>query len=46
MLMAVLLFTVAEANSARRPVFYAAIAIGGFVLLVGAVGGMTTDFMA
>jgi hypothetical protein len=44
MLMAVLLFTVAEANSARRPVFYSAITVGAVVLLVGAIGGLTFDF--
>ncbi len=46
MLIAVLLFTVGEANSARRPVFYAATALGVVVLLAGGVGGLTTDFFA
>ena len=46
MLSAVLLFTIAEANSVRRPVFYSAITIGALVLIVGAVGGLTTDFFA
>jgi hypothetical protein len=46
MLVAVLLFTIGEANSARRSVFYTAMALGVVVLLVGAIGGMTTDFFA
>jgi hypothetical protein len=46
MLVAVMLFTVAEANSARRPVFYAAMGLGIFVLVFGATGGLTTDFFA
>lgn len=46
MLVAVLLFTVGEANSARRPVFYTAMALGVVVLLAGGVGGLTTDFFA
>jgi hypothetical protein len=44
MLMAVLLFTIGEANSARRRVFYTAMAVGVVVLLVGGIGGLTTDF--
>ena len=46
MLVAVLLFTVGEANSARRPIFYTATALGLVVLLAGGVGGLTTDFFA
>jgi hypothetical protein len=46
MLVAVLLFTIGEANSARRRVFYTAIALGVAVLLFGAIGGMTKDFFA
>ena len=46
MLVSVLLFTIAEANSARRPVFYPALAVGVVVLLFGAVGGLTVDFFA
>ncbi len=46
MLVAVLLFTVGEANSARRPVFYTATALGAVVLVAGAVGGLTIDFFA
>jgi hypothetical protein len=45
-LVAVLLFTIGEANSARRPVFYTAMALGAVVLLVAGVGGLTTDFFA
>lgn len=45
-LLAVLMFSIAEANSARRPVFYAAMAVGAVVLLSGAVGGLTGDFFA
>ncbi len=46
MLVAVLLFTIGEANSARRPVFYTAMALGVAVLLFGGIGGLTTDFFA
>jgi hypothetical protein len=45
-LVAVLLFTIGEANSARRPVFYTAMALGVVCLLAGGVGGLTTDFFA
>jgi hypothetical protein len=45
-LVAVLLFTIGEANSARRSIFYTAMALGLIVLLVGGVGGLTTDFFA
>ena len=44
MLLAVLLFTVAEANSARRSLSYAAMGFGVLVLVIGAVGGLTVDF--
>ena len=44
MLLAVLLFTVAEANSARRSLFYGAMSFGLVVLVFGAVGGLTIDF--
>ena len=44
MLLAVLLFTVAEANSARRSLSYGAMGIGALVLVIGAVGGLTVDF--
>jgi len=46
MLLAVLLFTIAEANSVRRPVFYGAVSLGLVVMLVGMAGGMTVDFFA
>ncbi len=46
MLVAVLMFTVAEANSSRRALFYAAVSVGVVVLLFGAVGGLTVDFFA
>ncbi len=45
-LLAVLLFTVAEANSTRRAVFYGAMTIGLFVLLGGAALGFSVDFFA
>jgi hypothetical protein len=44
MLAAVLMFTIAEANSSRRRVFYAAGSLGIIVMVVGIVGGLTTDF--
>lgn len=46
MLVAVLLFTIGEANSERRRAFYAAIGLGIVVLLFGAIGGLATDFFA
>ena len=46
MLVAVLLFTLGEANSARRGIFYTAMALGVVVLLVGGIGGLTSDFFA
>jgi hypothetical protein len=46
MFAAVLLFTVAEANSLRRPVFYTAMSLGIVVLLTGISGGMTFAFFA
>ena len=46
MLLAVLLFTIGEANSARRPVFYTAMALGLVFLFAGGVGGLTADFFA
>lgn len=46
MLVAVLLLTIGEANSARRPIFYTATALGVVVLLFGGIGGLTTDFFA
>ncbi len=46
MLLAVLLFTIGEANSARRRVFYTAMALGVVVLFGGGVGGLTVDFFA
>ncbi len=45
-LFAVLMFSVAEANSKRRPVFYAAMGVGVTVLLFGAFFGLTVDFFA
>ena len=46
MLAAVLLLTIAEANSVRRGVFYPALSLGVVVLLIGSIGGMTVDFFA
>jgi hypothetical protein len=45
-LFAVLMFSLAEANSTRRPVFYLAIGAGVAVLLVGVFFGLTVDFFA
>jgi hypothetical protein len=45
-LVGVLLFTLGEANSARRRVFYTAMALGVVFLLVGGIGGLTTEFFA
>jgi hypothetical protein len=42
----VLLFTVAQATSERRPAFYAFISLGVVVLLVAAVSGFTIHFPA
>jgi hypothetical protein len=44
MLVAVLLFTIGEANSSQRRVFRVAMALGVIVLLFGGIGGLTTDF--
>ena len=46
LLTAVLFFTVGQVNSDRRPVFYVFMAAGLVALLVGGVGGFTTDFTA
>ena len=46
MLAAVLLFTIGEANSSRRPVLYSAMGLGSVVLVVGAVGGLTGGFFS
>jgi len=46
LLVAVLLFTVAQANSHRRPAFYSFLVLGVVVLLVGAVSGFTIHFPA
>ncbi len=45
-LLAVLMFAIAEANSARRRVFYGAMALGVVILMAGAAGGITVDFFA
>lgn len=45
-LFAVLMFSLAEANTTRRPVFYVAISVGVVVLSVGAFFGLTVDFFA
>jgi hypothetical protein len=46
MLVAVLLFTIGEANSSQRRIFRTALTLGMVVLLFGAIGGLTTDFFA
>lgn len=46
LLLAVLLFTAGQVFSERRPVFYTLMAAGVVVLLVGAIGGFSTDFFA
>ena len=46
LLLAVLLFTAGQVFSERRAVFYALMAVGVLVLLVGAIGGFSTDFFA
>ncbi len=46
MLTAVLLFTIGEANSARRSVLYSAMGLGIVVLVVGAAGGLTGGFFS
>ncbi|MGI9557784.1 MAG: hypothetical protein ACR2N5_07570 [Solirubrobacterales bacterium] len=46
LLIAVLLFTVGEANSNRRPILYAGLGLGVVALVAGAVGGMTGGFFA
>ncbi len=43
---AVLMFTVGQVNSERRPAFYTFMAIGLVALLVGAIGGFSIDFYA
>jgi len=45
-LFAVLMFSIAEANSKRRQVFYAAMGIGLAVLVSGIAIGLSTDFIA
>ena len=45
-LLAVLMFTIAEANSARRAVFYGAMAFGVVILVAGAALGLSVDFFA
>ena len=45
-LLAILIFTIAEANSARRRVFYGAMAFGVIILVAGATAGLTVDFFA
>ena len=45
MMFAVLLYTIAEANSARRSLFYGAMSFGVVVRVIGAVGGLTVDFL-
>jgi len=46
LLVAVLLFTVAQVNSRHRPAFYAFMGLGVVALLVGAVSGFTIHFPA
>lgn len=46
LLCAVLLLTIAQVNSDRRPVFYSFVALGAVALIVGAVGGFSVDFFA
>jgi hypothetical protein len=46
LLFSVLLFTVAQANTLRRPVFYAFLGTGVVVLLAGVVAGFTIHFPA
>ncbi len=43
---AVLMFTVGQVNSDRRPAFYTFMAIGIVALLVGAIAGFSIDFYA
>jgi hypothetical protein len=45
-LIAVLMFSIAEANSARRTVFYGAMAFGVVILVAGATLGLSVDFFA
>ena len=43
---ALLLFTVGQVNTHRRPVFYACMTLGVIVLLTGAIVGFSVDFYA
>ena len=46
LLAAVLLFTVGQVNTDRRPAFYAFMGVGVVALLVGVIAGFATDFHA
>ena len=46
LLVSVLLFTLAQANTRHRPAFYAILGTGVVVLLTGVIGGFTTHFPA
>jgi hypothetical protein len=46
LLCAVLLLTIAQVNSDRRPAFYTFVTLGVVALTVGAVGGFAVDFFA